>query len=357
MFPYLILISTPVIYLFLKILTRKQNSCIGLIVSGVYLWSFVAFRGLPVGTDTMTYSGLFYSISHMSGNLGLISNSLHIEYGYVLLNKIISLFTDNYLFVQLIVSFVTIFLLINIILKSSSDYLMSLEIFISLTYYFLLMNISRQFLAVSILSLSLLMIIREKRILGLIFIILAGLIHQSAFLFLAVWILSKFKLTKNRFYCLVGGTVILGVPLINVLNRLMVNNERYNIGILNGSSSGSGKGLFGVIYALIIFIFLIIYYLIYDFENDNSFSRNLMYILLIITFLNIANIKYPFLGRIRYVFEPFLILIIPEIIKKLKLSEYRLVIYILIEILGFIAIYKLIPNNPFYGVVPYSFWR
>ncbi|MDM8260097.1 EpsG family protein [Limosilactobacillus vaginalis] len=351
---YFIYCSVPLIYYFSSLISKFLKPYnlkkIFLNVTLVILFVFSAFRALSVGTDTITYFNIFEWMNGLEMPVSEMAKEAHIEYGYIFINKVISSFGGNFRVVMILVSFITLLGIGRYILYFSSNYLTSLIIFIGFTYYFLSFNISRQFLAISIDLFSLSFLLKKEKWKSLTFILIAGLIHNSGFLFIVLWLLSQVNISKIKFIFLGIFSVIFSVPICKFIENYMGANVRYNV-ILNSTSS---KGLFGIVYSLALLLVFILYVIDFNFSSNNIKDRLFLYSFLIITFINIMEIFFPFLGRIRYTFEVLIIAIIPNVIDEFRLKRYYPIINIIIFLLGVIIMYKLIPNNSFYGILPYK---
>lgn len=351
---YLLPVCATVCYILSLFLTHRLNNLLFLRVVFILLFVIVALRGITVGTDTSTYSGIFNSVTVNYGNdILLASKVLHIELGYITLNSIVGLLNGNYFFLQLIVSSFTMASFYYLIKKGSNDYLLSILIFLSFGYYFLTMNISRQFLAFSVNVVSFFLMRQEKWKCSLIVIFIAGLIHNSGFLFLFIWLTSMIKISKRKFVLIFSSFFILALPIAFIIRKLMMSIVRYSLGMNN---SNAGKGIVGISFSVITIFLFIIFWLNYNFINDDVKDRILLYLMLFIMLFNVLTLFLPLLGRIRYIFEPYLVVLIPYINNKLKLMRYRIVIDLSMLVIGIFVLIKLVPNNVFYGVIPYTFF-
>lgn len=327
----------------------RQNKKIFLLIIGSIMVCLLAFRGINVGSDTITY----YNIFNWTSSINFFdTNQSTIEVGYLLLNKIVYAINGNFTLLLFIIALLTILGVFQFIENFSSNVLMSVLIFTGFTYYFMAFNITRQFLAIGLDLIASTYLIKGKKWISLLFIFFAGSIHNAGFLYLILWILVNIKFNKKMYFVFLSGILILSIPLTFFLGSYMNNNERYNIIV---DTSNTGKGLFGILFAITLLFLLMALIINFNFKNSNLLDRFIIYSFTLIVIINLLGIYFSYLGRLRYSFEIIIIIIIPYLLKEYKLEKYYLVFNTLVFIFGLFWINILIPNNIFFGIVPYSF--
>lgn len=159
----------------------KDNKKLFLIIIGILMILVLTFRGINVGSDTITY----YNIFNWSSNADLtdISQS-SVEIGYIFLNKFIYTIGGNFTLLLFVVATITISGILYFIYSVSFNAITSVIVFVGFTYYFMSFNISRQFLAIGIDLVASAFLIKGKRWESLLLIIVAGLMHNSGYLYL-----------------------------------------------------------------------------------------------------------------------------------------------------------------------------
>lgn len=113
------------------------------------------------------------------------------EIGFYLLNKFISIFTKDAQWLIAVTSILFIFLVYKEVYKEANYYTISLLIFFLSYSYFVSMNNIRQSLASAILLLATFALIHGKRIWFVVWVFLAGLIHQSAYILILMLLIEK----------------------------------------------------------------------------------------------------------------------------------------------------------------------
>lgn len=350
-FYYLLYFCIPIVYGISLITTRKKNNYVFLAVMGIILTSVSALRNISVGTDTITYYNIFNWVNGFSGSIKEAANQSNIEYGYLYLNRLIYHLNGNFKCLLVLVSIITVVSIIIFISLYSLDFLMSIIIFLGLTYYFIGFNISRQFLAISLCLLAACFTKFNKKYISLIMIAIACSIHTSAIAFLLLWILTKLKVSKKQFFIVLGCGIVFALPSVRILSRIMENSERYSHFL---SDTANTKSITGILLVVALIALLILLINNFDFDHAQEFDMFMLYGMLLIVIVDVLDIFFPFMGRLKYVFEPLVMVIFPYTLIKAGLRRYLFVINIFLFILGIIIMAKLIPDNIFYGITPYT---
>lgn len=326
----------------------RDNRKIFLVLVGSLMTLILAFRGISVGSDTITY----YNIFNWSGSANLANMAQSsVEVGYLFFNKFVHLIGGNFTLLSFFVATITISGILYFIYNISFNVVTSVIVFVGFTYYFMAFNISRQFLAISIDLVASVFLIKGKRWQSLILIVTAGLIHNSGYLYLVLWLLvNDVKITKKKFAFFISAIVVLSVPISKLVGNYMANNERYSIFTSNVAEN---KGLFGIIFAISLLLIFIMMVINFDFENNKLLDRYMLITFTFIVLIDLLSIFYPFLGRIRYSFEVILIVIVPYLVIEYKFEHFIVITNTVLFLFGIIIMNSLIPNNIFYGIIPY----
>lgn len=340
-------LSLPLLYVICQLLKKGRKYF--LFIIGCLMILLLTFRGITVGSDTITY----YNIFNWTSSINLFeAQQSNIEYGYLLLNRFIHFVNGNFTLLLFVISLITIFGILQFIYNFSDNIFMSIIVFVGFTYYFMAFNISRQFLAIGIDLIASTYLIRGKKWKSLLLIIIAGLMHNAGYLYLILWILIDIKVTKKVFTIFLAFITAISLPATKFIGQYMINNQRYNA-IVN--SSNAGKGMFGILFSLSLLMLLIFMIINFNFNNSNLLDRYVLYSFTLIVVLNLLVIFFPYLGRIRYSFEVLIVVCIPYLVKEYSLERFIPVINIGLLPFGLLFMNILIPNNVFYGIIPYVF--
>lgn len=144
------------------------------------------------------------------------------EIGFYLLNKAIALFTKNGQWLIIITSILFIGIVYYQVFELCDNYAFSLLIFYLSYNYFVSLNNIRQSLASAILLLAMGFLMKERKLLFVLFVILAGSMHQVAFVFLIFIIIDKIYLTAYMYSILSVIAIALGKIIIPRLIRLLM---------------------------------------------------------------------------------------------------------------------------------------
>lgn len=284
------------------------------------------------------------------------------EFGFYLLNKIISIFTDNAQWLIAVSSLLFIVLVYKELYKEAQNYTISLLLFFLSYNYFVSMNNVRQSLASAILLLATFALIRGKRREFVIWVFIAGLIHQAAYLLIIMLLIEKlcFSALAYAFFSIiviVVGKIILPKIILLIAPYFLHLNLYFTI---NSLSIYRGKTIGNTLIVINLLIMFILVYL--DLNNTSNKSLKLedklewnyaklneSLILCLCAFDGIIPAMY----RVVRIFTFVQFIILPNVIyKHEKKGIYRLILFCLIVALfgfSFLNDYK----NGSEGVFPY----
>lgn len=356
---YFFLIFFCCIILFIrKAINNKYTDKMFFLILLLVISLFSGLRDASVGTDSKTYSEIFYY-----GVNGIVGG---FEPGFNILIIFISFFEiKNYSFYFLLIS-----LIINYIYLYSIDSLAkykSLSIILFLTVsllYFFEFNVIRQSIAISIFLFSVVYFIKNKYKISFFLIFLATMFHYSAIFLYIVYVV--YLLTKENKILLILSPFIV-VFIINllfgsILDMASIILNRGNVYSDYGDfSENSGFG-FIFLFNLTIYLFLIFFSF-----HSNYLKSNKFYIFNVVLFsyllafnicISFLGMRYEGLGRLMNYFFISYIFSIPYLIDvfKQKYKAFIIVLFYLVSILyAFILLYLTNINQLFpYKIAPWS---
>lgn len=298
-----------------------------------------------------SYGGVFLSMPNYSFG-DIIRNPEyvggHMEVGWLLLAKTISLFTHNLQVYLVIISILQFLPIAYVIRKYSSNVVLSYFVFASLGFFVHYFSGIRQMLAVSIILLAFDQLYQKRYLWYTAIVLIASTIHSSAILFLIVWPLSKIRLSFLTAIISIAIMVAI-MPLYQAILSDVLElffESRYE-GYLN--AEGSATTMF-LVYAL----FLLLSFL----QKEDTPKIRLLRVLLLV---GVAGQSLGVLGnsaitRIGYYFNIFLILLLPEIVMAFK-RKNELDIIIAGAVILLCAFFVLTTNSEnSSGVIPYEFF-
>lgn len=271
-----------------------------------------AFRDETVGRDLLNYIPRYKSLGVASwSTLFEIADSFSFEHGFALLCKLLYLIDPTSAFFLIMTSFGVAIGFYNIIRWSKMP-ITTLFIIYSFGIYGSSMNVVRQFLAFSILSLSIKYIKEKKFWKFLCIVMLATSIHSMSILFIMVYFLTDFEFNDKSIVAFVLGCVFMAIFGINVVS-IFIRRTSFSW-YLQRLGQGSGESTL----LLLLFILAVFYLLrtvIYEFDSEYNIW---IWVLAVTIVSNILALKLGIFARVMKFFLPFLGIIIPDILLALK---------------------------------------
>lgn len=330
----------------------------------LFIFSFFCFfsslRYPKMGTDTYVYFELFEAIC---SNQYIIKFSLKPEWGYLIINKIISIFTSNkQIFLLLINSFI-IYSFLSYINKYSKNIWFSVLLFILMGYFDTSMNLIRFNIAFAITLFAHKYLIENKIFHFIIIIALSSLFHITSWIFVIAPIIYKINLKNISFArFIIIFTLFLFIAYIFTSKILNIIFE--NVTIFGDYENNDNFGIqeqaklapilnFLIIYLVIIYTGIIMW---------RKFQLNiedymLFKLLILSSIFLILSFTFTPIGRLSYLFSYSSIVLIPNATLQIKKTKKRMLlstILISFFILRYIIIAYFRPE--WTGVYPYKFF-
>ena len=292
MWLYLIIIFIPIIYFFTTI-NKKTNTQVFLFIYIFFLSFFVGMSDMFCGYDRYIYGYLFDSIADITTiNEDYLSqgcfNYFAGEYGFTLLNILISFISENrYIFI-LIVTIIIYWLLYHSIKKYTCNYPLALVLFMGLWFYFTFTYL-RQVLGATIVWLSIDYIIKRDFKRFFIVWLVAYSMHNSAIIFFPFYFVAAKKYQNNHIYLAIVLALLLGItPIPNLLF-----NAYQSISVFERANDYNALGGFRIAYILesacFLTIIIPIYKNIYTQKEIVIFNMSLVFCLLLLLFVKSEN--------------------------------------------------------------------
>lgn len=298
------------------------------------------------------------------------------ENGYLVFYKIISMFTDNGQWMIAIHSLFVIGITGWFIYRNSDNVVISTFLFITTNTWFMYMTMMRQSMAVCIVLIGLEVWKNKKLgpkryIIYYLIVILALQFHSSAVIavFIPFFDFLQFK-RKHIFFSIIAmlGAFVLYNQIFSALSILSVGKRDYTEFY---SSSGAAINIISVYFVLLYVTFFLIgaFSLAYygkrerygvEIESENNkYSDNfLLYMALSLAVCRIVGLKINIVARMTYYFMPFIYVLIPRAISRMRVYGNRKVIkwglYVVMTMAFIWLGYK--SASSLYGTVPYTFF-
>ncbi|WP_074618532.1 EpsG family protein [Eubacterium maltosivorans] len=318
-------------WIFLVKGSLKKKKIIYLTIVFLQMFFIAGFRSINVGYDTEQYVNYFYILSNTDfSQLSQQASTLYIESGYAVINKIISLFTSDYQWLLIIISFVTLLGYTIFIYRCSDNVYLSVFLFITLGFFYFTMRVMRQALAIMLICNAIYYLYKNKKIPFVILVLLASTIHSSAIIFLLLLLIPKLNSLEKLEKFLVIITVIFVIGTINftvLFEKILLIIPKYSVytGQYYFAYRGWGTSDIMIFIAQILFLFLVLYMLN---NNKKYFSkisleeRKQIYFNVIYFFLGIGTLylstKIVLFDRMNLYFQIILVILIPKVFSEFK---------------------------------------
>lgn len=365
---YIIILVTmliPMAFAYLGHIRNIDTSKLVILFSASVLLLFMSCRSTNVGADTAQYTYGFKQISNTSLKelfdirvIGLGGGyELNFEYGYRLFNKLVSFFSTSGQTITIANSILILSLLFSLIKNESDDVFLSVWLYITLGIFQTQMNMARNAIAILFCYHGLKYIEEKKLSKYLFFVVLGTLFHTSSILFIPFyWIVPKVELTKKNLWTIIASSIVLGLGF-SIVRPYFVRYLPLGLGEYFVKNTAKFESL--VVGALHILLMLYVWVLISKTKRDDAVKEEKVGI-----WMFIANVIFFSIGfdvaaaaRMAALFGPYLIILIPNMIKRGTKSENKrmLIVAVLIILTGIQYILRLNINN-IGSTMPYEFF-
>ncbi len=314
-----------------QIFAKDKNNAFKLnkffyITSFLFLFVLIGLRKCGVGVDDYVYQDIFYDIN----NGGMIDTffNIFLEPGYLLLNRIVGFFTDDFQVLLAIASFIPLFCYYKMFeyYRREIDFFTAIIVFgfVFVLYFF---GIVRLFISTGICAYAFRYFFEKKQKKFNAFIILAAMFHYSALILIILNLLinkehNKKNLTK--FYLIIA----LGIPLVFiVISKFIfpyvsfkyagyVLNNNFKISLLNFDKVP----------------FIILYYIFYGYlikSNKNIKMHIVIFSLSIIISVYSSLVDF---GRLEWYFAIEQCILLPMLVKSFSRSRNAFINFILVPL-------------------------
>ena len=282
-----------------------------IVVFFVILFLLLAFRSKDIGVDLDTYEYFFYRVKNLKwGSVWGASP----ESFFSILNKIISYIGGDFQFFLAVVAFITVVPFAVFYYKECENALLTISIFINVSIFTMFFSGLRQTIAFSIGIIVFYCVKKKKKLAFLLWVLVAYLFHNSAFLLLILYPIYHIKLTKKSFKLIVPIMVVVFIFKKQVFNFLL---DFLSDDYLDKYGKYQETGAYTI---FILFVLFTIYSFVgIEDEHLDKNTMGLRNILVVATcfqmFVSLHNVAM----RMNYYFIPF----IPVVISKITASSNK----------------------------------
>lgn len=240
--------------LFFKTIASKKKFSVMYVSYNMFVFTLLSMlRSVKVGNDTGTYVSLFYNIIQ-SADVSLYSPRF--EIGYLYLNKILGLISNNHQILLIVTSLYIFWGVGRFIYKYSNMTWLSVFLFFTLGYFDLSLSGIRHMLAVTTVLIAYDFIIKKQPLRFVFTVLVASSFHIASIMFLIAYPISKFKLNKKLILLISTLGIILLMLLEKVLNIVIMYYPQYYDYLFSAKDEGEIKiaTVFGLLVIMIILI-------------------------------------------------------------------------------------------------------
>lgn len=346
------IISILTFFMTVKNISKQSINKAVAILSFIIFVAILGLRHPSMGVDlgygkSSGYLASFNKLSKMTwGQIFTLETYLNYEWGYVLFNKVVGSIWQNEQFFLFVCAFVSLAPVFYVIYKRSNNTYMSIVILLGLPSFFIIYSGLRQAIAIGICFLALSFIQDKKLVKFLVAVIIAGLFHSSAFIFLIAYPLYYIKLSYNaRLLSVLVLPVIylLKNVLFNIFSKLFKDNA--------GVEETGALTLFLVF--CLVYVFCIVLY------NGSKKQNGLMNLFFFACCCQAFGSVYNTAIRVGYYFMVALTLLLSDSMQKAKVEEKERSLISLVVYVAFIAfgLYSIF-HSSWAGAYPYFwFWQ
>lgn len=290
------------------------------------------------GIDDYNYALIFSQIAQYGWFSVFLNTTM--EPGYLMLNKLVYLFTDNYLYMQLISSFIPLALFYRGFKQYRNVISIPMAVFLLITmFYFIMISVSlvRMFIALSIVFNAFYYIPKRNISKYVLLIILASLFHYSALFML---VLVYFGINKENLYRKSKRFIVIGfiiTPIVFVaVGKIMVPflGVRYaGYGTVNNLSLS-----FSSFDTVPLLILLLLFYRKIDIEYKLYYKLFLS--IFALSFILSFYDSLISLGRLTFYANSAFFLAAPMVSRALNSDSRKVFFTGIIVLYGFIYLYR-----------------
>lgn len=263
--------------------------------------------------------------------------------------------TNNYRIIFVVSSVFIYGLIIFCTYLDSDDIAFSLLLFFIMEDYFVSFNVVRQYWAISLIIVGIVLYANRKRKMFLVCVFAAAIVfHPASLIVLLIPLLCTITFSKRKSIIIGIVTPIITIALSSLLKRVIIAYTPYG----RYFSTGYGASTFSVAVELLA-IYVFIYITVIMFCSESSFHEDIrIKLFLSATLINIGvmGLSFTFTEntyRLSYFFNPIIALYFPRVVNRIDIRKNRLIIKTGVIVLFSIWTYLLITHHN-QNVLPYQ---
>lgn len=347
MIPYILLMFVPLLFSFVMISKRNgkyslalgsnrniiSNSCM-IPMFFLMLIIMLSLRDGTIGRDLVSYRIYFDVISTFDFSEVF---TYEIDVLYVLLNWIVSRFTDNFQIFLSIVAVITILPVAVVYSQDRENGFLKIVLFMNMSTFVLVFSGLRQFIAIAIGMIAYEYVKKKKLVKFILIVIIAWGFHHTAFMLFLYYPLYHFAFKKKHLWFIIPSFVFVFLfngPIFTSITGIlsMFFNDKYSITM---SSTGAYT-------MLILFVaFTVLSYVLPDEKKMDKETLGLRNLLIMAVVLQCFAPVHILAMRMNYYFIIYIPVLMPKILKQSKTFTNDSVRFINIALVVFFVAYYL----------------
>lgn len=264
-----------------------------------------------IGTDYRWYANGFKSMAE-SGFSNMTYGDW--EIGFVFLNKLVGLFTDNYAVLIAIASVISLSGTFYLIWRYSKNHFMSVFLFLNTYLFYLDLNYVRQAIAMSIMCFAYGFLQDRKFWRFLLLCVLAATFHLPVIYLIPVYFITFIKLNLKTLPIYAVGLIVYFAVSDPILKLLL---SHFHKEYANSRFIKYGISYYYAIYPILLCLGMIALAFYLKFQIPGKLNV-LMHLMLMMGFWQIVMTKHALFERFSYYTMSFLIIAVPEAIYAFK---------------------------------------
>ena len=235
----------------------RRGSRVILVVAFVAFVAFSSMRAVSVGNDTVEYHRVFEEIKATTSLQEAFTVS-RFEYGYVVLNYLVSRITDSFNILLLIISVFVYGSAVLFIKRYAANYSLAVLFAFGMSVFYDFTLYTRQGIAVAIFLLAVPDLMERKLLRYVLLVALASQFHMSALLLLIVYLLPAMRLSTFGDWLKWG--LLIGISMFSlswVMNSLSAASTYYGHYLNTDYADGGVRSATVLLIAVRILIMLL----------------------------------------------------------------------------------------------------
>jgi len=304
---------------------KSSSERIAIFASFVILFVVSAFRG-SFTSDYKNYIWLFNFINSFSFD-EIFRFSFQQEIGYVVLNRIIGLFTTDGLYLMIVTSFLILILFFTEFVRESVNLWFTILMFVTMGSYYTSFNITRQIIAAAIVFASSRYLYQRNFVKYFFCILIAALFHKTALVMLIFYFILNLKFNFRNAFLLCLSLIFFFSYADLVFDFVRTFTYSYY--------TPGAYGIFGFRYTnavipVAFFCFTLLHSSSLDMNNTRE--RVMFNAVLFYAFFSLLGTRVMMFQRFSEFFVPYSFLLVPKIVGLYK-NPYERVLFFMAAIL------------------------